>query len=108
MKAPLRCEDEPPHFRGLLGHNDDEESLVCTSVVPNEFEPPPPPQCVCAFPTVLHTLVIVLQEVCLQGNGFRSLDNDVGHQCNGAAYAVRTTAIPIAKTTQIIMNHPDS
>jgi hypothetical protein len=32
----------------------------------------------------------------------------VGHQCNGAAYAVRTTAIPIAKTTQIIMNHPDS
>jgi hypothetical protein len=105
MKAPLRCEDEPPHFRGLLGHNDDEESLVCTFVVPNEFEPPPPPQCVCAFPTVLHTLVIALQEACFQSNRFRSLDNDLGNQCDDATSSVNTITSIIMIMLMMINNH---
>ena len=72
-------------FVKLVGHNDDEESLVCISAVPNEFVGPSAPPSLCAFTTVPHILAITIMEVCLKGKGFRSVDNDFDHQCDGAA-----------------------
>ena len=88
-----------------LGNHDDEESLVCTSAVPNEFVGPSPPPYSRPFPTVLYTLVIALQEACFQSNRFRSLDNDLGNQCDDATSSVNTITSIIMIMLMMITNH---
>ena len=85
MTAPLRCEDEPPSFCGTAGwprwRRKSSMHICCTERVWRSLSPP----ILTPIPHSIAHISYCPTKSLLSSNISRSLDNDLGHQCDDAA-----------------------